>query len=135
MRKNKLKQAVSRLINAMGLPTHIRTAEEAKNFENQLKSKLKSLPNYHTNITDHLSIILRQNCLLDKSLSDLTSEIELIPFEFETDLLKNKDDYLFQVSLQLKLPICQVERETIPTSGAISKQMYSVAKEKISAFD
>ena len=59
-RKNKLKQAISRLINSMGLPTHIKTEADAIDFENHLSEALERSTNHHGRIADRPGMILRQ---------------------------------------------------------------------------
>ena len=122
-RKNKLKQAVSRLLNSMGLPTHIQTEDDAINFENQLQSKLSQHPNYHCMIVDQLGIILRQSCLLDECLSSL-SETELYCcYEFEADLLNKQGSYLSSLVNNSEFKISEIQRKLKPTSGKTTREM------------
>ena len=134
-RKNKLKQAVSRLLNSMGLPTHIQTEDDAINFENQLQSKLSQHPNYHCMIVDQLGIILRQSCLLDECLSSL-SETELYCcYEFEADLLNKQDCYLSSLVDGSEFRISKIQRKLKPTSGQISREMLRKLRQVVGSND
>jgi len=122
-RKNKLKQAVSRLINSMGLPTHIKTEKDAINFENELLKKLEKHPNYHCMIVDQLAIILRQLCLLDNCLSGLSKTKLHCCYEFESDLLHGRDSYLNDLFDAGEYQIANIHRSLLPTSGKKSREM------------
>ena len=122
-RKNKLKQAISRLINSMGLPTHIKTETDAIDFENHLLKKLEKYPNYHCMIVDQLGIILRQLCLLDNCLSGLSKTKLYCCYELESDLLRDRDSYLSQLFDTGEFRIAKVCRTLLPTSGKQSREM------------
>ena len=122
-RKNKLKQAVSRLINAMGLPTHIKTEEDAVQFEKQLASKLLDYPDYPSMIVDQLGIILRQTSLLDACIDTLNCAVPMCSYEFEADLIKNKDTYLSLLFEGSGFQISEIKRKLKPTSGRQSREM------------
>ena len=122
-RKNKLKQAVSRLINSMGLPTHIKTEKDAIYFENNLSKKLEMHPHYHCMIVDQLGIILRQLCLLDDCLSGLSKTRLDCCYEFESDLLHNRDSYLANLFDSDEYQIANIRRSLLPTSGKTSREM------------
>ena len=122
-RKNKLKQAVSRLLNSMGLPTHIQTEYDAINFENQLQSKLSQYPNYHCMIVDQLGIILRQSCLLDECLSSLSDTKLYCCYEFEADLLNKEGSYLSSLVNNSEFKISEIQRKLKPTSGKTTREM------------
>ena len=130
-RRDKLKQSVSRLINAMGLPTHIRTIEEVVGFEKNLVEKLEKYPDYHCMIADQLGIILRQVSLLDGCLDLLNSSNDFVSFEFESDLLERKDTYLFDVFRDSGMSMSEPVRSLIPTSGNKSKEMLLRFKKSI----
>lgn len=134
-RKNKLKQAVSRLINAMGLPTHIQTEDDAINFENQLKRKLFQHPNYHCMIVDQLGIILRQSCLLDECLLCLNDTELYSCYEFEADLLNKQDCYLSSLVDGSEFRISKIQRKLKPTSGQISREMLRKLRQVVGSND
>ena len=122
-RKEKLKQSVSRFINAMGLPTHISSSDDAIEFEKALEEKLVAYPDYHCMIVDQLGIILRQVRLLEGSLDLLVNTPPPFCLEFESDLLARKNSYLHEIFEGYGYPMSMVERKLIPTSGVKSKQM------------
>ena len=130
-RRDKLKQSVSRLINAMGLPTHIRTIEDVDEFEKNLEEKLERYPDYHCMIADQLGIILRQVSLLDGCLDLLKSTKDFVSLEFESDLLERKDAYLFDVFHDSGMSMSEPVRSLIPTSGNKSKEMLLRFKKSI----
>ena len=134
-RKNKLKQAVSRLINSMGLPTHIQTEDDAINFENQLKRKLLQHPNYHCMIVDQLGIILRQSCLLDECLLCLSDTKLYSCYEFEADLLNKQDCYLSSLVDGSEFKISKIQRKLKPTSGQISREMLRKLRQVVGSND
>ena len=122
-RKDKLKQAVSRLINSMGLPTHIKTEADANHFEIQLSNKLAKYPNYHCMIIDQLGIILRQLCILDDCLSRLANTELYCCYEFEDDLLERKDIYLNNLLEGIDCQPSSIRRALKPTAGKRSREM------------
>lgn len=122
-RKSKLKQSVSRLINAMGLPTHIQTVEDISEFEKKLGENLVRYPDYHCMIADQLGIILRQISLLDGCLDSFKTSNIFSSLEFEADLLERKDDYLFDIFRDSGMVPSKPVRRLIPTSGNKSKEM------------
>lgn len=122
-RKDKLKQAVSRLINSMGLPTHIKTEDDAASFEIQLSKKLEQHPNYHCMIIDQLGIILRQLCILDDCLSRLGNTELYCRYEFEADLIGRKDTYLNDLFDGMVCKPSAIRRSLKPTSGQCSQEM------------
>ena len=130
-RRDKLKQSVSRLINAMGLPTHIRTVNDAVEFEKNLGEKLARYPDYPCMIADQLRIILGQVSLLDGCLDSLQYSKNFVSFEFESDLLGRKDDYLFDLFNGSGIELSSPKRNLIPTSGSKSKEMLSIFKRLI----
>ena len=122
-RKDKLKQSVSRLINAMGLPTHITSSDDATEFERMLEEKLVKYPDYHCMIVDQLGIILRQISLLDGCLDLLKTADAIFYLGFEDDLLKRKDLYLQEIFMDTDVRVSRIKRKLLPTSGVKSKEM------------
>lgn len=131
-RKNKLKQAVSRFINTMGLPTHIETNEQAIDFENQLSRKLARLPNYQLMIIDQLRIILGQICLLDDCLSSFNGFKDSYSLELESDLIEKRDTYLFSLFESSGFSLQPISRRLVPTSGKLSKSIFDKLLEVVS---
>jgi len=131
-RKNKLKQALSRFINSTGLPTHIKTEKDAIEFEKLLEAKLNEMPDYHCMVIDQLAIILRQIRMLDECLSSIKDTKTYCCFDFENDLLKNKDHYLSRLLGSTISTPSVIKRSLIPTSGIKSKEVIKQLQEIIS---
>jgi hypothetical protein len=122
-RKNKLKQAVSRLINSMGLPTHIENEKDSIEFEKQLSDKLVQYPDYPSMIVDQLGIILRQTSMLDDCLEAIAGTTPHLCYEFESDLLINQDFYMTSLLNGSGYQISSIQRNLMPTSGKQSREM------------
>jgi len=122
-RKNKLKQAVSRLINSMGLPTHIKTENDSVQFERQLAAKLVEYPDYPSMIIDQLGIIMRQTSLLDACLASSRKSALFFSYEFESDLINNKNFYLDPLFEGSGYQMSEVQRILRPTSGDHARKM------------
>ena len=122
-RKQKLKQAISRLFNCMGLPTHIRNDEDQKSYDAELTEKLAAYPQLDLMVIDQLRIILSQCRLIEAMLSQNTSISWSAQLEYERDLCKNTQTYLKPISAQLGFKTGSIHRQLRRTSGSVNRDL------------
>ncbi|QNI96552.1 hypothetical protein [Synechococcus sp. RS9902] len=122
-RKHKLKQAISRLFNSMGLPTHISSDDDQKSFDTNLVEKLAAYPQLELMVIDQLRIILSQCHLLEVTLNKTTRIDCNISLEYEHDLCKNADTYLNSISKQMGFKVDSIQRQLRRTSGSVSRDL------------
>ena len=122
-RKHKLKQAISRLFNCMGLPPHIVNDADQQRFDARLKEKLKTYPNLDLMVIDQLRIILSQCRLIEAILSPSTGITSNDALEYERDLCGNPQTYLHPLSARMGLNAGRVQRQLRRTSGAVSRDL------------
>ena len=122
-RKQKLKQAISRLFNCMGLPTHIRNDQDQNSYDAKLAEKLADYPNLELMVIDQLRIILSQCRLIDAMLSQSTGISSTNQLEYEHDLCQNTQSYLNPISDRLGLKAGAIRRQLRRRSGAVNKDL------------
>ena len=122
-RTQKLKQAISRLFNCMGLPTHIRNDEDQKSYDAKLAEKLAAYPQLDLMVIDQLRFILSQCCLIEAILSPSTGITSNDALEYERDLCGNPQTYLHPLSARMGLNAGRVQRQLRRTSGAVSRDL------------
>ena len=93
-RTDKFAQASSRLINTLGLKTHLSTNEERIQFNEILKNKLNDLNHPEAMILDQASIIIKQNDLLAEIYKDLSSDHQSVIINYEKDICDESYTYL-----------------------------------------
>ena len=122
-RKQKLKQAISRLFNCMGLPTHIRNDEDQKSFDAELTEKLAAYPQLDLMVIDQLRIILSQSRLIEEMLSQSSGISWSAQLEYERDLCKNMQTYLNPISAQIGFKAGAIQRQLRRTSGSVNRYL------------
>ena len=122
-RKHKLKQAISRLFNCMGLPTHIRSDYDQKIYDAKLTERLAAYPHLELMVIDQLRIILSQCRLIEAMLSQNTSISWSAQLEYERDLCKNTQTYLKPISAQLGFKTGSIHRQPRRTSGSVNRDL------------
>ena len=93
-RKDKFAQASSRLINTLGLKTHLSTNQERIEFNEILKNKLNDLKHPEAMVLDQASIIIKQNDLLSKIYKNLSSDYKSVIINYEQDICDESFSYL-----------------------------------------
>lgn len=93
-RTNKLAQASSRLINSMGLQTHLSTEKEKSEYNKMVKNKLNELKHPEGMILDQASIIIKQNDLLEEVYKKISPEYNSVMINYENDICDDSYNYL-----------------------------------------
>ena len=122
-RKQKLKQAISRLFNCMGLPTHICNDEDQKSYDAKLTEKLTTYPQLDLMVIDQLRIILSQCRLIEAILSQSSGISCCAQLEYERDLCNNTQTYLNPISTQIGFKAGAIQRQLRRTSGSVNRDL------------
>ena len=130
-RKHKLKQAISRLFNCMGLPPHIVNDDDQQCFDARLREKLNAYPHLELMVIDQLRIILSQCRLIEAILSEFTGISCIDTFEYERDLCGNPQTYLHSLSARIGFNSGLVNRQLRRTSGTVSGDLLNQTLELI----
>ena len=130
-RKHKLKQAISRLFNCMGLPPHIVNDDDQQRFDARLREQLKAYPYLELMVIDQLRIILSQCRLIEAILSQSTGITCNDALEYEADLCGNPQTYLHPLSARMGINAGKVQRQLRRTSGAVSRDLLNQTLQRL----
>lgn len=127
-RTDKLAQASSRLINSMGMKTHLVNDQEKIEFNDLISTKLKALPHPEGMLIDQLSIIIKQNDILDKLYNILSLKYNSIKINYEKDICNSSYKYLYELLPKKLCETKNISRKLKKTSNQFSNELINSTK-------
>ena len=127
-RTDKFAQASSRLINSLGLKTHLSTNQERVEFNEILKNKLNDLKHPEAMLLDQASLIIKQNDLLSKIYKDLSSDYQSVIINYEQDICDESFSYLDKFIDSKLLNKSNISRKLKKTANINGENLISSTK-------
>ena len=110
-RTNKLSQASSRLINSMGLQTHLSSEKEKIAFNEKVKERIEQLSHPEAMVLDQASIIIKQNDMLKKIYNKLSKKYKIEKLNYENDICDDSFCYLNKFLPKSTFDISKISRK------------------------